>query len=50
MIADPLLAKHEAAIPHVKELAKTEFGIEAGRNTLLDQIIRPVLRTAKNRQ
>jgi hypothetical protein len=41
--ADPLLAKRDAAVAHVKGLAKTAFGIDAGRNTLLAQIIRPVL-------
>lgn len=41
---DPLLAKHDAAVPHVQKLAKTKYKIDVGRNTLLDQIIRPVLR------
>jgi hypothetical protein len=41
---DQRLAKHDAAVPHVKQLAKDKYGIAAGRNTLLDQIIRPVLR------
>jgi hypothetical protein len=40
--ADPLLAKHEAAVAHVQNLANNQYGIEAGRDTLLDQIIRPV--------
>jgi hypothetical protein len=48
--ADPLLAKHEAAIPHVQNLAKIEYGIDAGRNTLLKYVIRPVLRPAENNQ
>jgi hypothetical protein len=48
--ADPLLAKQEAAIPHVKQLAKLEFGIEAGKNTLLKHIIRPVCPPTKNNQ
>jgi hypothetical protein len=50
LLAEPRLAKHDAAVPHVKQLAKTQFRIEAGRNTLLQQIIRPVLRAAKNNQ
>jgi hypothetical protein len=50
LMAEPRLAKHDAAVPHVKELAKTNFEIEVGRNTLLQQIIRPVLRAAKNNQ
>ena len=50
LIANPRLAKHDGAVPHVKGLAKTKYGIDAGRNTLLQQIIRPVLRAAKNNQ
>jgi hypothetical protein len=50
LAAEPRLAKHDAAVPHVKELAKTEFEIDVGPNTLLQQIIRPVLRAAKNNQ
>jgi hypothetical protein len=41
--ADPLLKKHAAGISHVKDLAKTEYGLEAGEDTVVDQIIRPVL-------
>ena len=43
--ANPLLKKHDAAVPYVQKLAMTEFGIIAGRNTVLDQIIRLVLRS-----
>ena len=50
LAADPLLAKNEAAVLHVKELARVKFGIEAGHNTLLKQIIRPVKHAAKNSQ
>jgi hypothetical protein len=48
--ADRLLAKHAVAVLHVKQLAKIKFEIEAGTNTLLDHIIRPVLQAAKNKQ
>jgi hypothetical protein len=47
---DQRLAKHDAAVPHVQKLAKDKYGIVAGRNTLLDQIIRPVLRVASKSQ
>jgi hypothetical protein len=40
---DPRLEKHDAAVPYVRGLAKIEYGIDAGRDSLLDQIIRPVL-------
>jgi hypothetical protein len=39
----PRLARHKEALPHVEKLAETEYGILAGPDTLLDQIIRPVL-------
>ncbi|MGX1050843.1 hypothetical protein AB7M74_001778 [Bradyrhizobium japonicum] len=41
--AIPRLAKRDAAVPHVRKLAETEFTIHAGRDTLLEHIIRPVL-------
>lgn len=48
---DQRLAKQEAAaVPHVQKLAKDKYGIEAGRNTLLVQIVRPVLLEAKKNQ
>jgi hypothetical protein len=40
---DPRLAKHDAAVPHVIQLAKDKYGIAAGRNTVLEQVIRPML-------
>jgi hypothetical protein len=40
----------DVAVPHVQKLAKDKYGIDAGRNTLLGQIIRPVLRAIKNDQ
>ena len=43
MKVDPQWAKHDGAVSLVQKLANNEFGIEAGRDTLLDQIIRPVL-------
>ncbi|QHO72311.1 hypothetical protein ACH79_06400 [Bradyrhizobium sp. CCBAU 051011] len=48
--AEPRLAKHEGAVEYVRGLAKTKYDIDAGRNTLLEHIIRPVLRAAKNNQ
>ena len=42
----PLLAKHEAAVPHVQELAKRKYKIVVSRNTVLSLIVRPVLRPA----
>jgi hypothetical protein len=42
--ADPLLKKHDAAVAHIQNLAKTEYDVDVGRKTLLEQIIRPVLR------
>ncbi|MEY9415117.1 hypothetical protein ABIF69_001559 [Bradyrhizobium japonicum] len=42
---NPQLALDKLAIPHVKQLAKTEFGIEAEASTLLKQVIRPVRRS-----
>jgi transposase len=50
MAAEPRLAKHDAAVLHVKALAKSEFGIEVGTNTLLEQIIRPALQKTRNNQ
>jgi hypothetical protein len=41
---DRRLANRKLAVDHVQKLAMTEYGIEVGRNTLLAQIIRPVLR------
>ena len=41
---DARLANRKIAVDRVQKLVMTEYGIEAGRNTLLDQIIRPVLR------
>ena len=43
MKAKTRLAKHDGTVTHVKDLAKTKFKIDAERDTLLDQIIRPVL-------
>jgi hypothetical protein len=50
LFALPTLKKQDAAVPHVMEMAKAKYGIEASRNTLLDHIIRPVLRAAKKNQ
>jgi hypothetical protein len=44
--ADSLLAKHDAAVPHVQKLAKDEFGIKAGIKTVLKYVVRPVLRAS----
>jgi hypothetical protein len=40
---DPRLKKHDGAVAHVKDLARNKYDIVAERDTLLDQIIRPVL-------
>jgi hypothetical protein len=48
LVTTPRLAKHDGAVAHVKDLAKTQFRIEAGRNTLLKQVIRPVLAAKKS--
>jgi hypothetical protein len=45
-----LVKQDTAAVPHVKKLAKDKYGIQAGRNTLIVQIIRPVLLAAKKNQ
>jgi hypothetical protein len=42
---NPRLAKHDGAVAHVKALAATSYGVVAERDTLLDHIIRPVLRS-----
>ncbi len=46
---DPRLALDKIALPHVKGLAKTKFGIVAEDSTLLRQIIRPMRRFVRQK-
>ena len=49
--ANPRLAKklRDVAVPHVQQLAKTEYEIIAGRDVVLEDVIRPVLERLKRK-